>query len=60
MAKVINSGNSLIPDGFFFLDSLEELSLLGNMLLKGYSAGLSCETCSYYSLELTGKDDILK
>ena len=28
--------------------------------LKEYSAGLSWETCSYCSLKLTGKDDILK
>ena len=46
-----------------FLDPPEELSIQGNMLfvvasLKGYSARLSWETCSYYSLKLTGKDDI--
>ena len=29
------------------------------VMLKGYSVGLSRETCSYYSLKLTGKDDIL-
>ena len=62
---MINSGTRLIPDGFCFLDPPEELSIRGNMLfvvasLKGYSARLSCETCSYYSLKLTGKDDILK
>ena len=63
---MINSSTRLIPDGVCILDPLEELSILGNMLfrsivsLKGYSAGLSWETCSYYSLKLTGKDDILK
>ena len=65
MAKVTNSGTRLILDGFCFLDPPEELSILGNMLfvvasLKGYSARLSWETCSYYSLKLTGKDDIFK
>ena len=34
MAKVINSGTRLIPDGFCFLDPLEELSILGNMLFR--------------------------
>ena len=62
---MINSGTRLIPDGFCFLDPLEELSILGNMLfrsiisLKGYSGGLSWETCNYYSLKLSRKDDIL-
>ena len=37
MAKVINSGNRLIPDGFCFLDPLEELSILGNMLFRSMS-----------------------
>ena len=32
MAKVINSGTRLIPDGFCFLDHLDELSILGNKL----------------------------
>ena len=34
MAKVINSGTRLIPDGFCFLDPLEELSVSGNMLFR--------------------------
>ena len=29
---MINSSTRLIPDGFCFLDPLEELSILGNML----------------------------
>ena len=47
IAKVINFGTRLIPDGFCFFDPLEELSIVGNMLfrsmsvLKGYSVGLS-------------------
>ena len=35
---MINSGTTrLIPDGFFFLDPLEELSILGNMLFGSIS-----------------------
>ena len=34
---IINSGTRLIPDGFCFLDPLEELSLLGNMLFRSTS-----------------------
>ena len=37
MAKVKNSGTWLIPDGFYFLDPLEELSLLGNILFHTMS-----------------------
>ena len=37
MAKVINSGTRLIPDGFCFLDPIEELSILGNMLFRNMS-----------------------
>ena len=36
-AKVINSGTRLIPDGFCFLDPLEELSILGTMLFHSMS-----------------------
>ena len=36
-AKVINSGTWLIPDGFCFLDPLEELSILRNMLFRSMS-----------------------
>ena len=31
------SGTRLIPDGFCFLDPLEELSILGNMLFRSMS-----------------------
>ena len=34
---MINSGTRLIPDGVCFLDSLEELSILGNMLFPSMS-----------------------
>ena len=34
---MINSGTRLIPDGFGFLDPLEELSILGNMLFRSMS-----------------------
>ena len=37
MAKVINSGTKLIPDRVCFLDPLEELSILGNMLFRSMS-----------------------
>ena len=37
MAKVKDSGTRLIPDGFCFLDPLEELSILGNMLFHNMS-----------------------
>ena len=39
MAKVINCGTRLIriPDGFCFLDPLEELSILENMLFRSMS-----------------------
>ena len=37
MVKKINSGTRLIPDGFCFLDPLEELSILGNMLFCSMS-----------------------
>ena len=37
LAKVINSGVILVPDGFCFLDPLEELSILGNMLFCSMS-----------------------
>ena len=35
--QVINSGTRLIPDVFCFLDPLEELSILGNMLFRSMS-----------------------
>ena len=34
MTKVINFGTRLIPDGFCFLDPLNELSILGNMFRR--------------------------
>ena len=34
---MINSDTRLIPDGFGFLDPLEELSILGNMLFRSTS-----------------------
>ena len=37
MPKVVNSVARLIPDGFCFLDPLEELSILGNMFLRSMS-----------------------
>ena len=37
MAKVINSGIRFIPDGFCFLDPLEDLSILGIMLFPSMS-----------------------
>ena len=37
MAKVINSGTRLIPDGLCFLDPLKELSILGNLFFRSMS-----------------------
>ena len=37
MTKVINSGTRMIPDEFCFLDPLEELSILGNILFRSMS-----------------------
>ena len=37
MAKVINSGTRLLSDGVYFLDPLEELSILGNILFRSKS-----------------------
>ena len=34
---MINSSTGLIPDGFHFLDPLEELSIFGNMLFRSMS-----------------------
>ena len=34
---MLHSGTKLIPDGFCFLDPLEELSILGNVLFRSMS-----------------------
>ena len=51
---MINSGTRLIPDGFCFLDPLEELSILGNMLfhsMKGINCGIELGNMSLLFIE---------
>ena len=63
---MINSGTRLIPDGFWFLDPLKVLSILGKKLFRNMSVLRNIvrdrdeKHVVIIHLKLTSMDDILK